>query len=200
MTFEEMKSNILQCRDCAEKFGFDPIPIVHGNENSKILQISQAPSSNVHLTQKPFNDSTGKKLKYQWYKITDDIFYDENNFYITALSHCFPGKNSSGGDRLPPKLCAKKWLKEEIELINNEIFIVIGSQATKFLFPNDDYNSLVFKDNYINEKLAIVLPHPSPLNIKWFKDHPKFEESRLPIIRKKIWSVLGVNEKRFKKN
>ena len=32
-----------------------------------------------------------------------------------------------------------------------------------------------FKNNYINDKLTIVLPHPSPLNIKWFKKHPEFD-------------------------
>lgn len=41
-------------------------------------------------------------------------------------------------------------------------------------FPNEKFNELIFKNNYINGKLAIVLPHPSPLNIKWFKDHLEF--------------------------
>jgi uracil-DNA glycosylase len=63
VTFEEFKRNILICRDCEEKFGFEPAPIIHGNVNAKIFQISQAPSKNVHLTKKPFNDSTGEKLK-----------------------------------------------------------------------------------------------------------------------------------------
>jgi len=190
MTFEELKYNILNCKDCAEKFGFEPVPIVHGNVNSKIMQISQAPSYNVHLSAKPFNDNSGKRLKYQWYKITDDIFYNENNFYITAMAHCYPGKNPKGGDRPPPMSCAKKWLFKEMSLVNNEIFIIIGSYASKFLFPADNFNELVFKDNYLNGKLAFVLPHPSPLNIRWFKDHPEFEAERLPYIREKVWTIL----------
>lgn len=62
--FAELKSNIENCKACERKFGFCPHPIVFGSENSKIFQISQAPSRNVHITGKPFDDLSGKKLKY----------------------------------------------------------------------------------------------------------------------------------------
>ena len=39
-------------------------------------------------------------------------------------------------------------------------------------------------------KLAIVLPHPSPLNIKWFKDYPEFMKERISQIRKIINEIL----------
>ena len=54
----------------------------------------------------------------------------------------------------------------------------------------EDFNELIFKNNYFNEKLTIVLPHPSPLNIKWFKDHPEFMEKRIFEIRKIINEIL----------
>ena len=44
----------------------------------KIMQISQAPSLNVHNTLKPFNDLSGKKLREKWYDIDDETFYDQN--------------------------------------------------------------------------------------------------------------------------
>ena len=53
-----------------------------------------------------------------------------------------------------------------------------------------NFNELIFKNNYINNKLAIVLPHPSPLNIKWFKDHPDFMNKRVLEIRKIIQKTL----------
>ena len=57
-------------------------------------------------------------------------------------------------------------------------------------FPKENFNDLIFKNNYINGKLAIVLPHPSPLNIKWFKEHPEFMEKRIFEIREIINEVL----------
>ena len=185
-----LKHNILQCKNCENIFGFKPNPIVHGNLNSKIVQISQAPSYNVHITQRPFNDASGRKLKYKWYKINDEIFYNEDNFYITALSHCFPGKTLKGGDKLPPLSCARMWLQKEISLINNSIYIIIGRKAADFFFPKENYVNLIFQNNRLNEKTAIVIPHPSPLNIKWFKEHPEFERDRLPYIRNKILETL----------
>lgn len=188
--YNTLINELEMCNLCKIKFGFEPHPIILGNENSKIVQISQAPSQTVHKTLKPFTDQSGKKLKYEWYQITDDIFYNPDNFNIMALSHCYPGKDKNGNDRMPPKVCYERWIKKELQYINNEIYILIGARSAKAFFSNEKYEDLIFKDNYINSKLTIVLPHPSPLNIKWFKDHPNFIEKRLPEIRKTIHNIL----------
>ena len=183
--------NLKECEICKEKFGFQPHPVFRGNVNSKIVQISQAPSATIHETLKPsFTDKTGKKLKYEWYMIDDEVFYNPNNFYIASFAHCYPGKDKNGNDRTPPKVCYEKWVKKELEYINNKIYIIIGAKAAKVFFPNEDFNDLIFKNNYINNKLTLVLPHPSPLNIKWFKDHPEFMDKRIIEIRKIIKEVL----------
>ncbi len=184
--------NLKKCGICKEEFGFQPHPVFWGNVNSKIVQISQAPSATVHETLKPFTDKTGKKLKYEWYMIDDEVFYNPNNFYIASLAHCYPGKDKNGNDRTPPKVCYEKWVKKELEYINNKLYIIIGAKAAKVFFPNEDFNVLIFKNNYINNKLTLVLPHPSPLNIKWFKDHPEFMDKRIIEIRKIIKEVLEI--------
>ena len=184
--------NLKKCEICKENFGFQPHPVSWGNANSKIVQISQAPSATVHETLKPFTDKTGKKLKYEWYMIDDEVFYNPDNFYIASLAHCYPGKDKNGNDRTPPKVCYEKWIKKELEYINNKLYIIISAKAAKVFFPNEDFNDLIFKNNYINNKLTIVLPHPSPLNIKWFKDYPKFMDKRIIEIRKIIKEVLEI--------
>lgn len=188
--FEELKSKIEKCRYCEEKFGFEPHPIFWGKQNSKIVQISQAPSNNVHNNLKPFTDQSGKTLKYEWYQINDEIFYNKEIFYIGALAHCYPGKDKNGNDKQPPKCCYDKWVKEELKLIDNELYIIIGAKACKIFFPNEKFEELVFKNNYLNNKLTLVLPHPSPLNKKWIKDHPKFINERLVEIRKIINEII----------
>ena len=77
------------------------------------------------------------------------------------------------------------------EYIDNKLYIIIGAKATKTFFPDEDYNNLIFKNNTLFGKLAIVLPHPSPLNIKWFKDNPDFMEKRIIEIRKIINNTLN---------
>ena len=81
LKFEQLKEKIKECDCCKEKFGFEPHPIFWGKQNSKIVQISQAPSKNVHQNLKPFTDMSGKTLKYEWYQITDNDFYNTDNFF-----------------------------------------------------------------------------------------------------------------------
>lgn len=185
-----MKKEIEKCRICQEQFGFEPRPLVWGNHNAKIVQISQAPSLTAHKTRKLWADKGGEKLKHQWYQISDKEFYNPKNFYITALAHCYPGKNTSG-DNAPPLNCAKTWLEKEIEVLNPELFVVIGGLATKFLFPGKNFSNLIMENQILKGKLCFVLPHPSPINIKWFKDHPEFETTRLPKIRKEIKKIIN---------
>lgn len=188
--FEKLKQDIENCKHCQEKFGFIPHPIFWGTQNSKIVQISQAPSNNVHKSLKPFTDMSGKTLKQEWYQISEEDFYNKDNFYIGALAHCYPGKDKSGNDRQPPKCCYEKWIQQELKIINNKIYIIIGSKAAKSFFPNDKFEDLVFKNNYLHGKLTIVLPHPSPLNKKWLKDHPEFMNTRINEVRKIINHII----------
>lgn len=191
--FQELREQIMACRYCEADFGFEPHPIVFGNSQAKIMQISQAPSRTVHNTGKPFNDASGRRLRSEWYKISDEAFYDPDNFYIVSVAHCYPGKNPKGGDNRPPKCCADKWLCQELALVQNEIYILIGSAAASYFFPKQKLTDLVFQDLTINGKKALVLPHPSPLNMKWFRDYPEFLEKRIYEIEKAVHETLGIS-------
>jgi uracil-DNA glycosylase family 4 len=188
--FNKLKEEIKKCDYCKEKFGFEPHPVFWGNQNSKIVQISQAPSNNVNKSLKPFTDMSGKTLKYEWYQISDEKFYDENNFFIGALAHCYPGKDARGNDKSPPKCCFDKWIKKELDILDNKIYIIIGAKAANRFFPDEKFEKLVFKNNNLNGKLAIVLPHPSPLNKKWIKDHPEFMDKRIVEVREIIKNII----------
>lgn len=188
---QDLKKEIQQCRACAPLFGFVPNPVFWGHENSKIVQISQAPSLKVHESGKPFTDQSGKTLKQDWYQIKEDDFYNQNNFYIGALAHCYPGKNKNGNDRLPPKKCFERWVKHEIQLVNNQMYIIIGAKAAEVFFPDAQFEDLVFHNQIWNGKTTLVLPHPSPLNRRWIKQHPEFIEKRLPEIRAMIHKLIG---------
>lgn len=188
--FEQLQEDIRNCRLCKDLFDFDPHPIVFGNRNSKIMHISQAPSQSVYHTGKPFHDLSGKKLREEWYQIQDETFYNPDNFYIVSIAHCYPGKNPKGGDRLPPTDCAKRWLTQILPLVDNDIYLLVGSTAAKYFYPKQKFIDLVFQNNRLNGKPTYVLPHPSPLNIKWFRDHPEFINHRMIEIRQVIHEVL----------
>ena len=188
--FEELRAEMWKCRDCRELFGFEPRPVCMGNSSAKIFQVSQAPSIHVHNSGRSFDDASGRRLRDKWYRISEGVFYDPDMFYITSVGHCYPGKSKNGGDNPPPKICAQKWLRREVGLVDNDIFILIGKAAADFFFPKRDFRELVFDDHMIGGKPAYVLPHPSPLNVRWFKENPEFEESRLSDVRNAVHKVL----------
>ena len=191
-SLQSLREQMKKCRLCQEEFGFEPRPVTFGNPNAKIMHISQAPGLKVHETGKPFNDLSGKCLRQQWYEISDEQFYNPDNFYFTTMGHCFPGKGDRGNyDRKPPKRCYDLWTSKEIELMDGcELYLVVGSEAASRLFPKKKLADLVFQDQTLNNKPCFVLPHPSPLNRRWLKTHPEFMEKRIPEIRKAIHRIL----------
>ena len=91
-------------------------------------------------------------------------------------------------DELKQKLAELQQKTEQLQ--QSESNDEDGGNDSFFGSFKESFNELIFKDNYINGKLAIVLPHPSPLNIKWFKDHPEFMKKRICEIRNIINKVL----------
>jgi len=176
----------------AKEFGSQNVCPFWGNQNAKIVHISQAPSLSVVKNQKPFTDKSGEKLRNEWYRVSEKVFYNPNNFYFTAIGMYFPGKDKKGGDKRPDYKLAKQWLVEELSYLKPEFYLILGGLAANFFFPDKKLNDLVFSNQEIEGKPAFVLPHPSPINIKWFKDNPRFEKDRILVIRENIRRVLRI--------
>ena len=186
--FDRFVTELIDCHVCEAKL--TPAPVFLGAEHSKIVHISQAPSFSVSQTKKPFTDASGKKLRNEWYQLSEADFYNTENFCFMAVGLCYPGKTKTGGDKQPPAICSKLWLDRSLDLIKNQSYFLIGSKAAKHFFKAADFSQLVFNDQEINGKKAFVLPHPSPLNIKWYKDHPDFYQYRLLEIREQLHQTL----------
>lgn len=188
--FQKLKRDLVTCDRCKDIFDNMPHPIFQGQKDSLIMQISQAPSKKVMETGKPFNDISGKKLLNDWYHITREEFDNPHHFYITSVGRCYPGKAKTTGDNPPSVMCADLFLKRELEIIEPEIYIVIGSYAAQYFFKDEPLENLVFNNHTYKGKPLYVLPHPSPLNRKWLKDRPLFEEVRMKEIRQVIKNIL----------
>ena len=185
---EKLQTQLRACRHCEGML--EPRPVVHGNPGAPILQVSQAPGKKVHETGIPFNDASGRRLRQDWYQISDAQFYDPDLFYITSMGHCYPGKGKTG-DKKPPRCCFDMWTRWEIEpKPGTRMMLVIGREAASRLFPKREFTELVFQDQEYDGIPCYVLPHPSPLNVRWFRMHPEFETQRMPVIREKLHQVL----------
>lgn len=169
------QAELAECRRCPSMTG----PVVMGRPVvSKILQIGQAPGPYEGRLGQPFAWTAGKTL-FRWYA---GLGVDEETFrsrvYLAAVCRCFPGKNPSGGDRVPDAgeiaRCAE-WLRREVGILRPELVIPVGKLAIAQMLPHrrlDDVVGRVHRVEYFGHAVdCIPLPHPSGLST-WFKTEP----------------------------
>lgn len=111
-------------------------------------------------------------------------------FILLRSPGVIPDKAKGSGDLRPPKQCAELYLRRELELVQPQRIILIGSYAAQWLYPELALEELIFHTQSFRGIPVFTLPHPSPLNRKWLKDHPDFEQRRMPEIRAQIHAVI----------
>ncbi|WP_369999334.1 uracil-DNA glycosylase family protein [Winogradskyella sp.] len=186
---EELLHNISQCTICKAHLPLGPRPIATAHPNSKIVIIGQAPGTKVHESGIPWDDQSGKKLR-EWLNVTNEQFYNTENFAIIPMGFCYPGKGKTGD--LPPRPeCAPQWHEPLLEKMSKvELIILIGTYAQNYYLKDKknltervgDYKSYLPK--------YFPIPHPSPTNRFWRAKNPWFEEMVVPELRDKVKSIL----------
>jgi uracil-DNA glycosylase family 4 len=189
---ETIQQELAACRLCQEQFIHEPRPMIWGKPGAPVMLIGQAPSRKVHETGRPFNDLSGKRLR-RWLGLSEEQFWNQHFLYIAAMAHCFPGKApKGGGDNKPPKICSETWLPRLFSSLEPQLYLLVGSYAARYFFPKQKLPDLVFGEHTLKGKPAFILPHPSPLNQKWFKDYPEFENFRTEEIRQALHQWLPI--------
>lgn len=130
------------CRKCLDA-GYDISlgAIFTGVSIARVMIIGQAPGASEVTAKRPFNAGSGRRL-FKW---LFEAGWEESNFrnsqYMTAVTKCYPGKNSSGrGDRVPSRaeqsLC-RPFLNQEIILVNPHLIIPVGTLAIRLFHPSN---------------------------------------------------------------
>lgn len=188
---QDLLSEIRGCQVCKAHLPLDPRPIVAGNINSKIVVIGQAPGRKVHIENKPWDDPSGRKLR-EWLGVTDETFYNPDNFAIIPMGFCYPGKGKSG-DLPPRKECAPLWHGKVWKSLKNvQLILLIGKYA------QDQYLGKLAKKNLTENVLHyeeylpkyFLLPHPSPVNRFWRSKNPWFEEDVVEVLQEIVSQIL----------
>lgn len=155
-------------------------PVVSGGAVvSKVLLVGQAPGVKEPALGRPFAWRAGKTL-FNWFEKYCGL--DEAavraSVYIAAVCRCFPGKNASGGDRVPDGVeignCAH-WLEREIEILEPSLVIPVGSLAIRQFIGFEKLTCVIGKSFRVNHREhefdLIPLPHPSGVS-PWHRVEP----------------------------
>ena len=184
-------TSIRNCQICKD-LPLGPRPIVQADSLSKILIVGQAPGQVTHRKGIPFDDPSGERLR-DWLGVDRKAFYDPKNFAILPMGFCYPGKGKSGD--LPPRPeCAPKWRTDIMaKLTNIELTIIVGQYALEWHLGAARSKTLTqtvtnWRQHWPSH---LPLPHPSPRNIRWFKQNQWFEEEILPVLKSRVQKILS---------
>ena len=183
---------IRSCRHCEEFLESGVNPIVAASPKSRIIVIGQAPGRIVHETGIPWNDKSGDNLR-NWLGVDKATFYDPEIIALIPMGFCYPGKGKTGD--LPPRPeCAPLWHNKLLTLLPKaELVLLIGQYAQNYYLG--DKAKAALTDTVRNFKAYLPtyfpLPHPSPRNNIWQAKNAWFEKNVLPVLKKKIKSVVG---------
>lgn len=161
---EKLQEQIKKCKIC--KIPPYSYPLFQGTSKAIIMVISQSPSRKVLEYGQKWRDNLSGKTLRRWFNLPDKVFYNPDFLYLTSIGKCYPGKDKNNLDKFPNPICAKKWLKKEIELVKPKLIIIVGKFAFNWFFPDEKFlknvNGETKKWRGIN---IYCLPHPSGANV-----------------------------------
>jgi len=178
------------CTIC-EGLPLGPAPLLQAGTNARILIASQAPGSKTHVKGRPFDDASGKRLR-QWLGVSEEQFYDPENFAILPMGFCYPG-SGAGGDLPPRPECAPAWREPLLQAMPRiELTLVLGQYALDWHLGTRKSRTLTDTVKRWQEFWPdlLPLPHPSPRNIRWFMANPWFEAEVIPVLQDRVRGLL----------
>jgi uracil-DNA glycosylase len=192
-TFKQLMQEVRGCRVCENQLPLGPRPVLRASRTARLLIIGQAPGTRVHATGIPWNDPSGDRLR-DWLQLDRDHFYDESRIAIIPMGLCYPGKGHSGD--LPPRPeCAPLWHARLLQALPElRLTLLIGKYAQDY-YLGTKRQSLADTVRQYRDYLPdyFPLPHPSPRNIRWFRNHPWFEAEVIPALRKQLAQFQSLN-------
>jgi uracil-DNA glycosylase len=181
-------AKLMRCRRCP---GMKSTPVSGGAIASDVMVIGQAPGPREPLLHRPFAHTAGKTL-FRWFEQfcgMNEVAV-RSTIYFAAVCRCFPGKNSSGGDRLPApdeiRNCAS-WIDDEIRILRPRLIIPVGRLAIMQFIDCAKLEKVIgrkFRVERAGQRLEVIpLPHPSGAS-PWHKIAPgkKLLEQALKLI------------------
>jgi uracil-DNA glycosylase len=169
-------AKLRQCRLCRH---MHPPVVSGGPVKSRVLLVGQAPGDKEPKLGRPFAWTAGKTL-FRWFHeaagMSEERF--RSSIYMAAVCRCFPGKNPTGGDRVPSPqevLNCAVWLNRELEILRPALVIPVGKLAIAQFLPLQKLDQIigrtftVTRDGHSFD--VIPLPHPSGAS-PWHRKEP----------------------------
>lgn len=160
--------------------GFAAAPVHGPPVPSRIYLLGQAPGPHEARLGRPFAWTAGKTL-FRWFQ--EAFGAGEEAFrarvYMAAVVRAFPGKTSSGGDRVPSQeeiRASRGFIEREVAVLRPRLLVPVGKLAIGEVLgeapPLTEVIGRPLRLRYHGvESDVICLPHPSGAST-WTKTEP----------------------------
>ena len=136
-------------------------PLFSAPKEARIVIVGQAPGIKAQENRLYWKDKSGDKLRL-WMGVDEKTFYSSNLLAIIPMDFYYPGKGK------------------------------IGKYAQGFYLKGKLKDNLTDTVHAYKEYLPKFFPivHPSPLNIRWLKKNPWFEEEVVPKLKEMVTKIM----------
>jgi uracil-DNA glycosylase len=169
-------ARLRRCRRCPR---MGSTPVSGGAIVSEVMIIGQAPGPREPTLKRPFAHTAGQTL-FCWFEQYCGMNEAavRSKIYFAAVCRCFPGKSSSGTDRVPApdeiRNCSS-WMNEEIKILKPRLIIPVGRLAISQFIDCEKLDKVIgkrFRVRRANYVFSLIpLPHPSGAS-PWHKIPP----------------------------
>jgi uracil-DNA glycosylase len=178
-TAKKLIRHVKKLRNCRKCRRIHPPVVSGGAVVSKVLLVGQAPGDKEPKLGRPFAWTAGKTL-FGWFNTAVGMSEEQfrASIYMAAVCRCFPGKNPTGGDRVPSPqevLNCSTWLKRELDILQPALVIPVGKLAIAQFIPLQKLDQIIGRKFTVtcngNSFDLIPLPHPSGAS-PWHRKEP----------------------------
>jgi len=180
------------CTLCTDHLPLDPRPVLQAHPSAPILIVGQAPGVAAHRSGIPFDDPSGDRLRH-WLGVDRTTFCDPARFALIPMGFCYPGRGQ-GGDLPPRPECAETWRQRLLTSLGSlQMTIYLGRHAIDWHLrpPRARALATIVADWRQHWPHVLPLPHPSPRNTRWLREHPWVEAEIVPALQERIRALLS---------
>ena len=165
VAFGALHARVLACQQCSHLVATrHSVVFGIGDPNARLLFVGEAPGADEDLAGEPFVGRAGELLS----KIIGAMGLSRDTVYIANILKCRPDMPSGApGNRKPRSeemAACSPWLQEQIDLIQPEVVVALGSTAVEGLFGGSVMITRL-RGKWMNYRGIPLMPtyHPSYL-------------------------------------
>ena len=186
-----LQRDLSSCRACVEAgYPLESRPVRNLQFGQHAYMYGQAPGVEEGKERRPWRGRAGRTLR-TWLELDEDAFYA--TFYCASVTRCFPGRDSTRGDRKPTpreqELCVF-WRDWELELLRPQLIVPVGGLAIERLLGIKGLASCIGWVYEWKEVKVIPLPHPSGASA-WTSMNRELTQRAARLVREEVARFQG---------